>query len=223
MRAFRFPLGTVDFLTELRAHNEKSWFDAHRGRYEADYLEPAKAFVEAIGTELGDLVPGIHAEPWLRGSIFRINRDIRFSRDKRPYKDHLDFWFWEGERATAVGGLFLRVSPDGILVGAGAHGFDSRQLNSYRNAVTAAAPGAELAAVVSDLEAAGYEIGGQTFKRVPRGFTATEATERLLRHSALYVHSELPADAASSGGFIDAVLADWRTFLGLYTWLTGHV
>lgn len=223
MRTFRFPAATVQFLTDLRIHNDKAWFDTNRSRYEAEYLEPAKAFVEAIGPELGELVPGIRAEPWVRGSIFRINRDIRFSKDKRPYKDHLDFWFWTGDRAAAAGGLFLRVAPDAVLVGAGAHGFDSDQLSSYRAAVCAPASGAELAAIVSGLEAAGYEIGGETFKRVPRGFAATGATERLLRHSALYVHTQLPVRAASSAGFVDAVLANWRNFLGLYNWLAGHV
>ena len=101
-RAFRFPQETVAFLTDLRAHNEKAWFEANRARYDSGFIEPAKAFVEAIGPELNDLVPRIHAEPSVGGSIFRINRDIRFSSDKRPYKDHLDFWFWEGDRHAAA-------------------------------------------------------------------------------------------------------------------------
>jgi uncharacterized protein (TIGR02453 family) len=108
MPTFRFPAATVEFLTDLRAHNDKAWFDANRSRYESGYVQPATAFVEPISPELQKLVPGIHAEPWIRGSIFRINRDIRFSSDKRPYKDHLDFWFWEGDRKSAVSGLFLR-------------------------------------------------------------------------------------------------------------------
>ena len=121
---FRFPAETLAFLTDLRTHNEKAWFDANRARYESGFIEPAKAFVEAIGPELSDLVPRIHAEPSVGGSIFRINRDIRFSSDKRPYKDHLDFWFWEGDRKAAASALFLRVWPDGVVVGVGAHGFD---------------------------------------------------------------------------------------------------
>ena len=124
MTTFRFPAETVAFLTDLRAHNDKAWFDSNRVRYESGYLEPAKEFVELIGPALAKLVPGIRAEPSVRGSIFRINRDVRFSSDKRPYKDHLDFWFWEGDRKAAVSGLFLRVWPDGVVVGAGAHGFD---------------------------------------------------------------------------------------------------
>src|SRR5215216_5284663 len=120
---FAFPPDTLTFLDELRAHNDKQWFEANRSRYEAAYVAPAKAFVEAAGPHLQDIVPGIRAEPNVLGSIFRINRDTRFSPDKRPYKDHLDLWFWEGERKSAVSGLFLRVSPDGVVIGAGAHAF----------------------------------------------------------------------------------------------------
>jgi uncharacterized protein (TIGR02453 family) len=222
-RAFRFPEETVAFLTELRAHNEKAWFDANRARYESVYLEPAKAFVEVIGPELKKLVPGIHAEPRVHGSIFRINRDIRFSSDKRPYKDHLDFWFWEGDRKSAVSALFLRVWPDGVVVGAGAHDFDKYQLATYRDAVVDPAAGVELATIVKDLEAAGHEIGGETYKRVPRGYAAAGIAERLLRHAALYVHAELPAKTASSASCIDTLLGRWRAFLGVHRWLVTNV
>ena len=222
-RAFRFPQETVAFLTDLRAHNEKAWFEANRARYDSGFIEPAKAFVEAIGPELNDLVPRIHAEPSVGGSIFRINRDIRFSSDKRPYKDHLDFWFWEGDRKAAATALFLRVWPDGVVVGAGAHGFDKYQLATYRDAVADPVAGAELATIVADLEAAGREIGGETYKRVPRGYAAAGMAERLLRHSALYVHAELQAKTASSAKFIETVLGHWRAFIPLHIWLVANV
>jgi uncharacterized protein (TIGR02453 family) len=222
-RAFRFPAETVKFLTDLRAHNHKAWFDANRARYELGFVEPAKAFVEVIGPQLDELVPPIHAEPSVGGSIFRINRDIRFSSDKRPYKDHLDFWFWEGERKTAVSGLFLRVWPDGVVVGAGAHGFDKYQLGTYRDAVAEATAGAELATIANDLLVAGHEIGGETYKRVPRGYAADGIGERLLRHSALFVHAELPVQTATSSKFIDTVLGHWRRFVPLHRWLVANV
>jgi uncharacterized protein (TIGR02453 family) len=222
-RAFRFPAETVKFLTDLRAHNEKAWFDANRARYESGFIEPAKAFVEVIGPELNDLVPRIHAEPSVGGSIFRINRDIRFSSDKRLYKDHLDFWFWEGERKAAASALFLRIWPDGVVVGAGAHGFDKYQLATYRDAVADPVAGAELAMIVTDLEVAGHEIGGETYKRVPRGYAADGMAERLLRHSALYVHVELPAKTATSAMFIGTVLGHWRAFIPVHRWLVANV
>ena len=80
-------------------------------------------------------MPGIATEARVNGSIFRINRDTRFSKDKTPYKDHLDFWFWEGQRKTALSGLFLRIAPAAVTVGAGAHGFDPTRLARYRAAV----------------------------------------------------------------------------------------
>jgi uncharacterized protein (TIGR02453 family) len=223
LRAFRFPKETVAFLTDLRAHNEKVWFDANRARYESAYVEPAKTFVEVIGPDLDELVPGINADPRVHGSIFRINRDIRFSSDKRPYKDHLDFWFWEGDRKSAVSALFLRVWPDGVIVGAGAHDFDKYQLATYRDAVASPTAAAELATIVNDLDAAGHEIGGETYKRVPRGYSAAGIAERLLRHSALYVHAELPAKTASSAKFIETVLGHWRAFIPLHRWLAANV
>jgi uncharacterized protein (TIGR02453 family) len=223
MPMFRLPAETVAFLTDLRAHNDKEWFDANRARFESAYVEAAKTFVEVIGPELKKLVPGIHAEPLVNGSIFRINRDVRFSTDKRPYKDHLDFWFWEGDRKAAVSGLFLRVWPDGVIVGAGAHGFDKHRLAAYRDAVADATTGAELAKIVADLEAAGHEIGGETYKRVPRGYAADGIGERLLRHAALYAHAELPTKTATSARFVDTVLGYWRKFLGVHTWLVANV
>lgn len=222
MPEFSFPAETVQFLTDLRAHNNKAWFDAHRDRYEAGYLKPAKALVTAIGPRLTELVPGIRAEPRVNGSIFRINRDVRFSSDKRPYKDHLDFRFTEGDRKTAVSGLFLRISPDGVVVGAGAHQFDKHQLAAYRSAAADVTTGAELAAIVDDVEAAGYEVGGETYKRVPRGFAIDAARERFLRHSALYAHAELPVGVATVKTFVDTVFDQWRTFCRLHAWLVAN-
>jgi len=159
---FAFPAETLEFLVDLGRHNSKAWFDANRSRYEAGYLEPARAFVETITPALEDLVPGITAEPRVNGSIFRINRDTRFTKDKTPYKDHLDFWFWEGERKTALSGLFLRIAPAGVTVGAGAHGFDSTRLARYRAAVADAAAGGAIAATIGRIEADGHEVGGET-------------------------------------------------------------
>jgi hypothetical protein len=73
------------------------------------------------------------------------------------------------------------------------------------------------------MEAAGQEIGGETYKRVPRGYAAKGVAERLLRHSALYVHGDLPLKTATSKGFTDTVLGHWRAFLGVHTWLVANV
>ena len=95
-----FPPETISFLRELRDHNRKDWFDAHRADYEAFWVAPARAFVVAAGEVLAELAPEVRAEPKVLGSIFRINRDARFARDRGPYKDHIDFWFWRASGAA---------------------------------------------------------------------------------------------------------------------------
>lgn len=111
-----FPPETFVFLKGLAKNNTKAWFDEHRDDHEQFHLAPAKAFVEAIGPGLKKISKAINAEPQVNGSIFRINRDVRFSKDKRPYKTTLDLWFWEGEkRGWEAPGFYLRLKPDGFM------------------------------------------------------------------------------------------------------------
>src|SRR6267143_148391 len=92
----RFPLGAARFLGALRRNNRKDWFDKHRGDYEENVLEPAREFVIDLGARLRTLRPRLQIDPRTNYGVKRINRDIRFSRDKKPYKDHQALWWWEG-------------------------------------------------------------------------------------------------------------------------------
>jgi len=96
-----FGDATFRFMRDLGRNNDKAWFQAHRTAYEEDLLQPAMAFIEAIGPLLARFSPGVRAEPKIGGSMMRINRDIRFSPDKRPYKDHLDMTFKLGSVKTS--------------------------------------------------------------------------------------------------------------------------
>ena len=137
-----FPEGTAKFLRELWKNNEKAWFVAHRDDYQAFYVEPALAFVAAIGPRLQKISPSVNFEPKINGSLFRINRDVRFSKDKRPYKDHIDLWFWHGDkRGWASPGFFFRMSSDRLILGAGMHRFEKPQLDAFRSAVVDAERG----------------------------------------------------------------------------------
>jgi uncharacterized protein (DUF2461 family) len=110
-----------------------------------------------------------------------------------------------------------------VIVGAGAHGFAKDRLARYRAAVEASTTGAELAAIVAKLERAGHEVGGETYARAPRGFAVSEGNERLLRHSALFAHDELPASSASSPTLVPELLERWRAFAPLHRWLVRQV
>src|SRR5919205_1037045 len=122
-----FPNEGLELLAGLAENNTRQYFDAHRDVYESALLAPAKAFVVALGEELHARVsPGLRAEPRVNGSILRTNRDTRFTTDKRPYKEHLDLWFWEGEGPSREHpGYFIRVRPETVALGAGMRGFDA--------------------------------------------------------------------------------------------------
>jgi uncharacterized protein (TIGR02453 family) len=197
-----FPREGLDFLEGLAAENTREYFDVHRDTYQSGLLQPAKDFVVALGEELrGRVSPGIRAEPRINGSILRINRDTRFSTDKRPYKDHVDLWFWEGDAPSRERpGFFLRLRPATIALGAGMHRFEAPALAAYRAAVADEVTGRALENALAEATALrGVTVGGLAYKRVPRGFAADHPRADLLRHGALYVSGEWKLPRAVSG------------------------
>lgn len=220
---FAFPHETQSFLADLRAHNDKPWFDANRDRYQAAYVDAAKALVEAVAPAVERLAPGIKAEARVLGSIFRINRDVRFSADKRPYKDHLDLSFWHGDRKTSVSALFLRIAPDEVIVGAGAHGFDKTRLARFRDAVVDDTTGGALVQVVRRIEQGGYGVGGETYTRAPKTTPVDASRERFLRHSALYGDRYEPASLATDPALVPTLLGHWKALAPLHAWLVDAI
>src|SRR5262245_57660237 len=131
-----FSKDTVRFLASLSRNNTKAWFDDHRADYEAHFMAPAKTFVEAIAPRLQKIDPRVQAIPKVNASSMRINRDVRFAKDKSPYKDHLDLWFWSGsKKGWDTSGFFFRLTPKRLVLGAGMHGFMPPVLARYRKAV----------------------------------------------------------------------------------------
>src|SRR5688500_19041605 len=117
-----FPSETMAFLEGIAAHNDKDWFTANRALYDVGYVEAGKAFVAAMAPELRHISPDVRFEPKIGASLSRVNRDTRFSRDKRPYKDHLDIFFWHGDlKGWAHPGFFLRLTAESVWLGAGMH------------------------------------------------------------------------------------------------------
>jgi len=217
-----FPNGTLKFLRGIRKNNTKTWFEAHRADYDDYYVAAGKQFVETIGPKLSKLSPQLVAEPRINGSIYRINRDVRFSKDKRPYKDHLDFTFWEGDKKTTASSLFFRVSPDGVFIGTGHHSCP-HLLKALRGAVAGEDSGKRLAAVAKKLRKSGYELEGRHYKRPPRDLPADGPAAEFLLHNALYVVTEEKPAAASDPALIEVCLKHWKAAQPLHRWLIDHV
>lgn len=197
-----FPKATFSFLRGLSKNNKKAWFDAHKDDYESFYVEPALAFVRELGLRLRKIRKSVQFDPKVGGSVMRIYRDVRFSKDKRPYKDHLDLFFWEGaKKGWDSPGFFLRLEHDELWLGAGMHQFvDGSQLAMYRKAVADARRGKKLEALVTKLRKAGYTVGGQELKKVPKGFDPDHDRADLLKHKGLWagIETKIPKEASSA-------------------------
>ena len=221
-----FSKDTPKFLRGLSKNNNKKWFDAHRDDYEAHYLEPAKVLVSALGERVARIAPNVSAEPRVNGSIFRVNRDIRFTTDKTPYKDHIDIWLWEGpDRKTATSGFYLRIRANGIEIGAGAHHFDKPLLDAYRKRLRNPRTAAALERAVAKVERAGFPVQGEHYKRLPRGVEAgSPAQERLLRHNALWCggSEKLPTEFYSHA-FVGYCVGTWKKLLPVQRWLADEL
>jgi len=216
----------IKFLRELEAHNDKPWFEAHRDEYDATYIPTGEAIAVALAPGLQKLAPKITVEPRVNGSLMRVYRDTRFSKDKTPYRAHIDLWFWQGERKGWNGsGFFFRLAPRSIVLGCGVHRFEPAQLATYREAVLDARKGKALTELLDPLLSRGsYTLSEATRKKLPRGVPSDHPRAPLLLHEGLTVvlDARHPRELFSNA-FPAFCLAHYARLLPLHTWLSRHV
>jgi len=220
-----FPKGCVKFFRDLAAHNTKAWYEGHKEEYERFVKTPAVQFVVAVGDRLRAIAPDIHAEPAINKSIFKINRDVRFSADKSPYKAYLGIWLWEGQGPRMeCSGFYLHVEPPRIQLGAGIYMFSKTALDQFRRAVVDAQRGPELTRVAAALEKAGYPLGGSYYKKAPAGYDPQHANARFLLYNGLYATDESPIPQEFySRKFIDYCVRRYNVMAPLHSWLKGII
>jgi uncharacterized protein (TIGR02453 family) len=158
-----FDEDTFAFLCELRSHNDREWFNANKARYERSVKEPVLAFVTDAGPELRKLSKNLVADPRpVGGSMFRIYRDVRFSKDKSPYKTHVGVHFPLGMGMSGPG-YYLHLEPGSCAVAAGMWMPEPAKLQEIRSAI---------AARPADWRKASGDLSPDenALKRPPRGF-----------------------------------------------------
>ena len=219
-----FPEATRRFLGELSRNDDRTWFEAHQVDYQSAVIEPAQAFVEALGSRLRELDPQIHAVPRLRGSIKSMERRVSFRKTQRPrFKDHLDLWFWSGKRrAWDNSGFYMRLTPVRLILAAGMIEFQKETLSRFREHVRGAEHGAALAKIVEDLRAGGYVVIGESYKKTPHGVPADHPRAALLKHSGLVatLDGEHPKEL-STPAFVDFSFSHFSRMAKLHAWLVG--
>ncbi|MCB9390735.1 MAG: DUF2461 domain-containing protein [Acidimicrobiia bacterium] len=193
-----FSDDTLDFLADLTIHNDKEWFEANRDRYRDVVLAPAVDFVVAVGEGLQQRIPDIRFDTRTNGSgsLMRIHRDTRFSKDKSPYKTSVSGMWWQGDgKKMNRPGFGFQLEESGLRLMGGMFGFDKPQLAAYRRAVDNVTTGGELQQLVDRVEASpGWEVVGEHYKRIPPGYDAQHSRQRLLRFNSLYAHPTEPVD-----------------------------
>lgn len=220
-----FPKEMMQFFEELKANNTREWFNTHKKDYEDFVQHPAREFVIAMGQRLQLVCPGINAIPKINQSLFRLNRDTRFSSDKRPYKTNLGIWFWEGKRKRMeCSGFYFHVEGGTLMLGAGIHLFPRELLEHYRDAVIDKKQGPRLREALRKVSESGYVINGKHYKKIPRGYDASHENAELLLYNGLtaMVESKIPHELFSSA-IIDYVFEHFKNMYPVHEWLRGAV
>ena len=218
-----FPSEGIQFLNDLSHNNEREWFNPRKEIYKVQIMQPALSFIQAMGDRLQHLSPHIQYDTRTNGSgsLMRIYRDTRFSKDKTPYKNYVGIIFWEGSgKKTECPGFHLGLAGTGAGIHVGMHGFPKPMLTAYRQAVADDKLGAELLEAVTAVQQAGYTVGGEHYKRVPRGYDAEHPRADWLRYAALFASSgDIPASVVTSPDFMDVCFDHFEKMAPIQRWL----
>ncbi len=216
-----FSKELVQFFKKLEKNNTKQWFDKHRHEYEEWVLFPSKEFVAAMGKRLRKIAPQVNAIPQVNQSLFRINRDTRFSKDKSPYKTCMGIWFWEGRhKRMESSGFYFHHEGDRLLIGAGIKTFTKPLLEMYRQAVVDKKLGRELVAAVKNVTAKGYTVGGKHYKRIPRGYDESHPNAEFLLFNGLHasLDEKIPKQFYTDA-IVDYVFRHHKDMAPIHYWL----
>jgi len=227
VRTFKgFSKESVSFLKRLKKNNNKNWFENHKSDYENSILMPSRDFVVGMGHRLKELSSGVNADPRVNKSLFKIHRDTRFSNDKTPYKTNLGIWFWEGESGRFdCSGFYFHLEPPNMMLGAGIYMFSKHIMAEYRNSVVHKTHGPALVRTVNKVMKAGnYQIGGQHYKKTPRGFDPEHKNTKYLLHNGFYAmyETKIPVTLYSKE-LVDYCHRKFKDMLPVHKWLCSVI
>lgn len=222
--ATHFSPEAMKFLRGLARNNDREWFEARREVYERAVKAPMLAVVDEITAAMAEFAPE-HVRPPHK-IMMRIYRDIRFSKNKQPYKTHLAAWWARrGMEKTSGGGFYLQISPQQVMVAAGVYMPEREQLLTIRRWMSAHHE-AYRASVKKLLKArgAGFEgIDAEALTRMPKGFASDDPADELVRAKSWGVHASLPAELALEPVLVREVVRRMRLTTPLVDALNGAI
>ncbi len=201
-----FTTCTLDFLRALAANNNRDWFNENKPVYECDVRQPAMTFIERMAPRLAKISPYFRAiAKKSGGSLMRVYRDTRFSKDKTPYKTNIGIQFrHEQGRDVHAPGYYVHIDPQSVFVGVGLWRPDSRALGKIRDHLVEAGPAWVAARDDADFRAS-FDLSGEALKRAPRGYSPDHPLIEDLKRKDFIAISELSHEDMLDPGFIDTV------------------
>ena len=213
-----FSADTVAFLADLAAHNDRDWFEARREAYVTAVRDPARGFADALARGMTAVLGFPHA-----GKVYRINRDLRFSKDRTPYNTHVHITVWPQDTGAQGPTWMVGLEPGRLTLGAGIMGFSPAQLRAWR-AAAVDRDGGELSGALSDLAEDGVRVSQPELKRVPAPYEDGHALAGLLRRKSLTVWRDVEPTATCFGEAGPGNCADLlAAFVPVMVWLRRHV
>lgn len=204
-----FTQDFIDFFKDLEENNNKEWFQSQKKRYESQVKQAFETFIDALIDRIQEFDPDLSISP--KDCILRINRDIRFSKDKTPYNLHRTAFVSQGGRKDkSIPGLFLRLSPEHIGIMGGCYGPSKEQLQGIRQAlIKDASAFKSLIAAPAFVEKFG-EIKGEQMKRVPKDLREAVEQEPLLLNKQFYFSTLISADLIPSDNLMHEIMSYWH-------------
>jgi uncharacterized protein (TIGR02453 family) len=199
------PLAALDFYEDLEADNSKAFWLANKHIYEQAVRAPLEALTAELAPEFG------------AGKMFRPYRDVRFSKDKTPYKTQQGVWFDEAS-------TYVAVSAEGLFVAAGYWQTNTEQVARMRRAISDDVAGPALQRALAAVQKAKFDLNGEQLTRVPSGYEKDHPRADLLRYKSLTGHRQFgaPAWLATKRTRTEVVKA-WHALAPLTAWLDTHV
>ncbi len=219
-----FQPAALKFLSGLAKNNDRDWFEARKPVFERELKEPMLAAIDEINHAMEGFAPE-HVRPPHK-IMMRIYRDIRFSKDKRPYKRNLAAWWARrGMEKTSGGGFYLQISPEGLMVAAGVYMPERDQLLAIRRhlALHHEAYRALHAKLVKNKALGLTAIDGAMLTRTPKGFDKDGPADDLLRAQNWGLHAMLPANAVEQPTLVADIVKRFKAAAPLVAMLNEPI
>lgn len=214
-----FTPAVFQFLAELGLNNEREWFQEHKARYEMDVREPARAFVRAMAPGLAKISKHITAsDKKVGGALMRIHRDVRFSKDKSPYKTNVGVHFrHDAGKDVHAPGIYLHIEPGSVFLGVGMYHPERDALAALRQAIVDDPRAWKKVRDASAFDR-GWRWGGDTLSRAPKGFDATHPLIDDIKRKDFIAVIDLEPELVVASGMVETLLGRIREQAGLLAW-----